>query len=366
MKIVVVGNFGASNLGDELILEGLIKTLREIKPAVDLTVLSAAPAAIKEKFEVRSLYKFPAGIRSFFKYIFSGNFKKTRIAVKECDFFVLGGGGLFDPTHLRSIFIWGIQAFFANFYKKPVIMYGQNLPKMESWFFRKFIGFFFKKAVLVSVRDSDSKENILEMIGNKKIYLMPDLIFKVSPKFKQAKENKMLVCLRGAPALPDGFEDEIAKFINFFLDTNKNYTVEFLPLEKGTDEEFHAKILEKIAEKDRIFIHEYTEDRIKVEKIFSESKIVLGMRLHSILMAVNTGTPFISINYNPKVANILKTLNLGKYLIKLGDSNLKNFTTLCREVLEDGPIISADLEKLRNSQVKKFTEVEDALKKLLN
>jgi polysaccharide pyruvyl transferase CsaB len=372
MKIVVAGNYGAGNLGDELILEGIMKTLREVKPSAEITILSADPAKAKDKFEVRSLYKFPAGIRSFFKYLFNGNLRKTKQAVKECDFFILGGGGLFDTTSFKAILIWGIQSMAANFYKRPVIMYGQNISKLKSIVARKIVKHLFKKAAFIAVRDENSKEIVKDMMKGKKVYLMPDLIFKISPNHKHAKENKLLICLRENPnkkiskKAKGEFLNKIAEFTNKFLEKNKEFKVEFIPFEKRKDEQLNANLLEKIIAKDRVKIHPYTENKLDIERIFSEAKIVLGMRLHSTLMAINTATPFIAINYNPKVKNILSTLNLSEYLMEPGDITPENLLTLCEDILKNSEKIEENLKKIGKDQVGKFLDIELGLKKLLD
>jgi polysaccharide pyruvyl transferase CsaB len=366
MKIVVAGNYGANNLGDELILEGLLKTLRTVKPAVEITVMCASPNKIKEKFEINSCHKFPAGLRSLIAYSLNGNFKKTRKAVKECDFFILGGGGLFDDTSLKAVWIWSVQALFAYLYKRPVVMYGQNLKPIKSKFCQRMVKKLFKKASFIAVRDEDSKKVLKTLIKGKKIYLMPDLIFKVDPKFEQAKENKLLVCLRPTPETSQDFVDNIAKTLNSLLGEDENLKVEFIPFQEGMDEKFHASIIEKITEKDRIHIHPFNEKRHKVERLFSEAKLVLGMRLHSILMAINTGTPFVAINYNPKVENILETLNLHKFLVDPKGTTPSNLKSLIDKAQNDRERIGERLKVIKNTQAQKHLEVEGHLKKLLD
>ena len=364
MKIAIAGNYGANNLGDELILGGLLTTLRAVKPAAEITVLSANPKLITEKFEVRSVRKFPAGIRSFITYLFNGNLNKTRKTIKECDFFILGGGGLFDDASLRAVIIWGVQGLAASLHKKPIIMYGQNLRSLKSRIARYIVKKLFKKAVFIAVRDEDSKKTIKSLIKGKKIYLMPDLIFKLEPKFKQARENKLLICLRQQANLPKTFESAIAGFINQLAQEDEDLKIEFLPFKKGKDTLFHSKIIEKIANKDRISKVAYTEKRQNIERLFSESKVVLGMRLHSILMAINTGTPFIAINYNPKVKNILETLNLGQYLVEPDEVTPERLASLLKKLQISS--LEHRLENIRESQAKKHLEIEAHLKKPLN
>jgi len=65
MKIVIAGNYGANNLGDEMILEGLLKLLNDVVPDAKITVLSSEPKDTKKRHKVKSLNLFPAGFRSY-------------------------------------------------------------------------------------------------------------------------------------------------------------------------------------------------------------------------------------------------------------------------------------------------------------
>lgn len=65
-QIVVCGNYGASNLGDEAILGGLINLIKSTWPHSEITVMSARPRQTSRYFQVSSIMPFPAGLRSFF------------------------------------------------------------------------------------------------------------------------------------------------------------------------------------------------------------------------------------------------------------------------------------------------------------
>ena len=359
MKIVVAGNYGAGNLGDELILEGMIKTLKEIDPEVNLTILSANPDSTTAKFSVRSLHKFPAGFRSFLSGILGGNLKQTSKVIRECDAFILGGGGLFDPSSKKGIVIWTLQALPVILKKKPLIMYGQNLPKIQKGLIGKLINYVFGKAILVALRDDELPENLNTTCK------MPDLIFKSQPKNHEPSKESVIFALRDAPSVNKNHLQQIARFINFIQDQNKDLKVEFVPFEKATDEKLIEFILPLLAEKDRIIVHEYTENRSQIEKIFISAKAVMGMRLHSILMAINTGTPFIAFNYNPKVSNILSSMHLKNFMVDMKEMDMEKIRKLFEEIMGNHDEIQAKILGTRDVEIEKFKNAEEALKKAL-
>jgi len=365
MKIIIVGNYGANNLGDELILEGLLKTMRKVKPAADIVVLSANPKNTKEKFEIRSVEKFPSGARSILKCLFTGTFWKTLKEVKNCDFFIVGGGGLFDDTSFKAIWIWTVQTTMAYILKRKVIMYGQSIKPLKSKLSQKIVKHLFQKATFISVRDEDSKKILKGMVKGKTIHLMPDLIFNLVPKFEQATENKILICLRDHKGKPLDFDKNFTIFLNYLLNEDKDLRIELLPFQKNLDEKYAESLVEKISDKDRTSVLGFTENRRDVENIFTASRLVVGARLHSILMAINTGTPFIAINYNPKVRSILETLNLQEFIIESKDVTPQSLTNLFKRIEKENNKTRLKLKETRNSQNQKHLLTEEKLRTLL-
>lgn len=361
MKLVIAGNYGAHNLGDELILEGILTAIRRIKPAAEITVLSEKPQETKNKYEIYCVKKFPAGFRSFFFRLLDGNFKKTAKAVKECDFFMFGGGGLFDGTTLKGMIIWAIQAAFAYHYKKPVILYAQSVSSIDSKLKRWIIKKVFGKAVFVSVRDENSKEVLKNILQGKQVYTMPDMIFRIE-NFKKTHasnfQNKVLICLKKIEWMKEELKDSIVELADNLL--RGNVTVEFLPF-AIEDEKYLNEIADKITQKDKIEVHKFTEDKNKISEIFKSVGFVLGMRLHSILMAIICNIPFIAINYNPKVKNLLKLVDLEENLIEPEDVDNE---ILMAQFLKRSE--RNTFQQICEDQLKKHLEVESHLKVLLD
>jgi polysaccharide pyruvyl transferase WcaK-like protein len=139
-KLLICGSYGAKNIGDELILLG-IKKLFE---GNDIKVLS-------ESNEKNHFPKFPAGINSLFNFLKNRNNLK---ALKDCDYFILGGGNLFGGPSKRANYIWAIQALFAIAYKKPIIMFCQSIGDNHDYIIKKIIKYIFSKAYKIYLRDT--------------------------------------------------------------------------------------------------------------------------------------------------------------------------------------------------------------------
>lgn len=356
MKIVISGNYGAGNFGDELILEGLLQTLHNIAEDAEITVLSNQPKATAKKYNINSLYKFPAGIRSLINYVFTGKFFKTLNAVRKCDYFIMGGGGLFDTSKKRSILIWEMQARFAYLLKKPVIMYGQSIGEIKDDYFGKIIRKLFRKAHFVAMRDEFSKNELKKYLKGKKIYTMPDLVFNIpqTAKIKGqeiTKQNQVLFTLRdlGNSIL----DSRILELIQYFQDKEFADAI-LVPFQKGADEQYNKKLTNTAKSLP------FQEDREGMEKLYLESRMLVGMRLHSVLFAIRMGLPFVAISYSPKVKNILDSLGLSKLYVNPDDVSVAKI----RELEE--LYYSINSQKILESQSKKHREIEEQLKAALN
>ncbi len=370
MKIAIAGNYGAKNLGDEMILEGLIKTLKSIDPDVEITVLSADPEETKKKHGVKAVQKFPAGIRSAVKSAL-GEGGKTKKAVKECDYFILGGGGLFSNLTKKAYLIWGIQARRALRYKKPLIMYGQSVGPVEGKFRKKLIEKLFNKAIFTAVRDTESKEELKRLGVKGKIHLIPDLVFysdtekKETSTQKEENSKKIIVCPRqieeSEGGVKDDFKEKVADFLNWLVD-GKKYKIVFANFQTPEDEILSKELKERIGKKEEVKILSPFKSSKAAYETFSEADFVLGMRLHSILTAIKTETPFIAINYAPKVKNFLEYTKLKDLIVETSSPDFKN---KFKEVSEQKEKIIERLRIFNEQSKKRHEEIIKELAKTL-
>ncbi|MFA7685642.1 MAG: polysaccharide pyruvyl transferase family protein [Candidatus Gracilibacteria bacterium] len=365
MRIVIAGNYGVQNLGDEMILKGLLQSLRSIFPLAELTVLSSNPVETNRTYQVNSVEKFPAGFRSFFKNIFHKNNATSR-AVKACDYFILGGGGLFGGPKRRANLIWGIQAVMAYFYGKKVVMYGQSIGPIKKFIDRLILKRLFKKAKLIIVRDKPSKDRLRELGIEKKVYVYPDLAFRFKIETDEhQREKRLIVALRQMENLPVDFNESISSFLNWVIAEHK-WNVTFITFQKGveSDEKLHEEIMEMINDKSYLdLIDEH--DIEKIIRVYLESEMVFGMRLHSLISAIKTDTPFMAINYAPKVKDFLESSGMEDHFLNLNEINPEKLKKQFTKVFTKKEDIISQLKKYNEKAKESHEEMEELLKDAL-
>ncbi len=343
MKIVVAGNYGAQNLGDEMILEGLLAVLGNAAPNAEITVLSGNPEETRTKYNIEALPKFPSGIRSWISSI--GKRSATEEAVKECDYFILGGGGLFGGPEMRGNFVWASQIKKAYQYKKPVLMLGQSVGKPRNFIEKRLIKDVFRDAKFISVREENSK-NVLENLGIRKtIRVHPDFAFKTQVA-KKLEEKNILVALRQTPEITKKFKAEVAAFLDSLIE--KKWKVNFLNFQEGegSDQPLHDAIKGMMKHKNSTnTLNSLEEDK---------SSFILAMRLHSLIYALKKGVPHLTISYASKVKALLDYV-YDKNYIEQGEVTADLLKQKFEDAKNTPPTIKAD-----------FTELESLLRKFFS
>jgi polysaccharide pyruvyl transferase CsaB len=331
-KIVICGNYGATNLGDEAILDGIVTLVRQADPAAKITVMSANPPATASEHNVESVALIPCGVRSFFKGIFSGSLGKTFDAIKSCDAVILGGGGLFADEKMMAIVIWSLQNAFFRLYKKPVFCLGQSVGPLNTFFGRFMTRRVYEHCELATVRDTASQK-LLHGLRLPLFTVLADPAFALHSLEPTDAEREKFVVISVRPWVRGDSAELykiLAQFI-FWLHEKKNLKSVLVPFQLAPDDDssilnkilIHVESLKK-GHQNFVQILDYTSDYRNVIELISRAKAVVGMRLHSLIFSVLTETPFLALSYSSKITAFLSDLELSDYCLKWEDVTLED------------------------------------------
>ncbi|MED1672583.1 polysaccharide pyruvyl transferase CsaB [Pallidibacillus thermolactis] len=291
MHLVLSGYYGFDNIGDEAILFSIIESLRRLDSQIHLTVLSNNPEFTKATYRVHSVNRW--------------NWKEIHTVLKTADGLISGGGSLLqDATSLKSIpYYTGIMQT-AMMLKIPVFIYAQGIGPIHKSLSKFIVRTTLNKVAGITVRDKGSLQLLKDIGVNKEIRIVPDpvlsldgasfsndwlrqqrlpgLIVTVSVRDWVSKINyKRLI----AQAL-----DKIAKDGN---------SIVFIPMHGEQDVKASKSVAALMKEKSTIAPGNLSMGE-KIS-IIGESDILIGMRLHALIFAAITATPFIALSYDPKV-----------------------------------------------------------------
>lgn len=371
MKIVICGNYGAENLGDELILEGLLETLRSVSPDAEITVMSGNPKETKwlykPRYGIEAVAKFPSGIRSFLKSIFPNSL--TKEAVDNCDYFILGGGGLFNNLNWHASIIWAMQARQALRKNKSIIIYGQSigpLSNMGEFFVRRI----FSKASFIGVRDEDSAALLKSLGITKEIIVTPDLAFRVpvsAPKPAPVLATPtVIISLRQLHGMKEKSIEEFVKFCNWLIEERK-CRLKFMEFQQGSegDRNLHQKVISQINQRDKVININPAIDPEALFNHFQKASFVFAMRMHAIICAMKTCKPFLAISYSKKIDSLIKDSDLGEYIISHSEISFEKLKEHFISLDGKKDIIKEKLQVLNSANLEKLKKTEVQLKKSL-
>lgn len=309
-KILLVGNFGSKNFGDELILRSALLIVRE--SGNEPWVLSAHPSETAKKYGVKSFARLPMGIRS----LFSLRWISTIAAFFRCDAVLFAGGGLFVDRFFLAKWIWGVHGFLALIFLKPLLFVGQSF-EVKKGATSSILRILMKRARLITVRDQSSYNYALSLgVLTDKLRLLPDM--------------GVVILLEEAKLLPESRKNSIAVSLcqwgmvdsNIWSIAKKLESYEHIrcfAFQEGGDDD--AQILHRLVSllpgKNVEIISINDPDFLQK---FAACEFALTMRLHACLVATAFGIPCVAIAYQDKVSNIMTDMGMSEACVKLNQS----------------------------------------------
>ena len=335
-KIIITASYGGANFGDEAILESIIKMIYEVGSEFKITVLAwdknkvaklhkiffkqykiSIAQAVGGKFQLKQPFNYLAILKSFY-------------LILNCDYFIWGGGGIINdegfylPRYLISLRL-------ARFFKKKIFIFAIGAKMISDSRYLKIIQRCFNYADIISVRDEQSKKNLIMMRVNKKIEVLPDPVFLLN----QANFNQNGVegtCKIGINLRPwfnrvihkneDRYKLKVAikNLARVFVQLKQekiDFTLYAFPFDSDKDE-MTIKILNGMLPPDlKINFMDRPSDLDELNKKLKKIDIFVGMRLHSIIFAFNAGKPFFIISYTEKTKNLIKILDWEDFSIDI-------------------------------------------------
>ncbi len=364
--IVIIGNYGARNLGDEAVLDGILFEIKTHIPRSQITVLSHNPKQTTADHAVMAVPLFPAGLRSFARGIFKFSLLRTLKSIKNAHVVIIGGGTLFADEKIFAVFLWGMHGMIAYLLGKPIYIYANGIGPLRTFIGRKIASFILRKARIVTLRDNTS------LIHCKKLTLPQRLIVTADPAFvlkkyslkktASIKETKLVrpyifVNYRSCSKQVKQNLSEIATFLD---QVNKSYSleVELVSFQeyREKDSKNLFKIFAQAKSKTQIHIHAEIYDYSQVISLIRKAQFVIGTRLHSIIFSILEAKPFIAINYTQKVRAILEDLGLDEYIIEPDQLSSEKLMNLFKQVYKKRHEISNQLAMIRQEQEEKAAQ----------
>lgn len=327
-SILIIGNYGAGNLGDDAILGGILCNLRTAGFTGRIRVTHGGIKSSRDIYKDLECVPFvPSGLRSRWNTLRSKGFRKKEAlkAIQNSDLIILGGGGLFtDGESLRAPYIWSVQAKAVQKLKKPYICYGQSLGPLKTFLGRYWAKQTFTMAKAVHVRDQESAD-LLEKWGIKaSVGTDPAFSWLLEKRRNIPRQSILLVSLRLWPGIKEKDWEPLIKEINVFAKRRKLKPV-LISMDLRNQREALA------FKNTRVELFE-PQSALEAFEGFEKSTLAVTMRLHACIFALAGQTPFLGLSYSQKVKAVLQKLKLSGGVKLLFDLNTEKFREALKEL----------------------------------
>ncbi len=383
MKILVTDYHCASNRGDAAILEGVYRSLREVYPEADLTVMTENPQAaeivhgfnaekqklagyggvLSKKNVARMYLSFTSPLVTRGMSPPGLDYIKNRVNAQpylDADLVISTGGqfltDIYFPDKLGVL--W--EHYFLSQLSTPVVIYAQTLGPFERQPYRRMTKIVLNRAALIITRDRKSKEIVENMGVSTPVHFTADAAFGMD---LQTNRDTPLDVMDASDTLPDENDPTVSISVREWSHTTEDMSVDdyaqtianigdWLVEEKNVnivfastctglagydkdDRVMAGKIVELMQYGDRdevqILGGEYTPQGLV--EIYGQMDLHIGMRMHSNILAMMAETPTVAIQYQFKTEGLMEQFGLLDYMIDIDDLNQESLQQVVDKAL---------------------------------
>ncbi|MEN6391540.1 MAG: polysaccharide pyruvyl transferase CsaB [Syntrophomonas sp.] len=306
MRIALSGYYGFDNAGDEALLSAITSSVRELAPEAEFVVFSGNPGSTSKTHGIPAVY-------------YKSPLQVMRSLLKS-DLLISGGGSIFqDITSSRSLpYYIGVVAL-AKLLGRPVMFYAQGVGPINRKLSRLLMRLVANRVDLISLRDRESA-HLLQEIGVKRppVMITADPVLALQPGASDLETikaccsnwyigNKPLICVsvRHWPAL-DGYQQHLARVLDRLV--GRGFTILFVPM-AWPEDILESRLIMSLMQETSSIVDRKLNSR-ELLALISQSEMLLGMRLHSLIFAASQGVLFGGISYDPKVEAFLHSYGL--------------------------------------------------------
>jgi polysaccharide pyruvyl transferase CsaB len=352
VRILVIGYYGHSNLGDELLAEAVKTEISRIfeNASVVLASSSGEPGTV-------------------------GRFSPALLAeLVRSDAVVFGGGGLFNDYTLRSLIYYLSFIPLARILGKKTMIFGCGIGPLENPRARVLAARLFPMVDSITVRDTHSADILYSLGEGTRSVVTADPVFLLndpvtagartdgpsrrvtdaaagtatgknagapveaareastgSPAGLQSFRPRVVFVLRD---WPDRFARKAALGVLESVLARPELSTALLPIGGECDVAFAKKVAKEMGE-NRIEIFPPPRDFSEALERVRGSSAVVAMRLHGAILPMIAGVPVIGLAYDPKVRGLFTDAGLAGLCFELDMTGQAKASSALFDILND-------------------------------
>lgn len=205
----------------------------------------------------------------------------------------------------------------------------------------------------ISVRGPRSKQTLERyniestVVGDPALYLEP-------PEYDREQTNEIVVCLMkpyvGKWDQSTNYIDDLVSVLN---DEYPESKITYMPF-KHSDIPINLDAAQKTKKADLYVTHHMQFDEV-LSRI-SQADLLIGERLHSIILSATCYTPFVALSYRPKHHDFTDSIGMSDYIIKTTNVTDDRLRTLLEQIQSEHDSI---VDSIEDEVSKKRDDLED-------
>ncbi len=306
-EILIAGYYGFHNAGDEAMLAGLRRAIRELRPDVTFTAISGTAS------QTRNLHGIRAVSRSDLRAIWE--------AIGRADLVMFGGGSLLqDVTSSRSLIYYLGLATMAWLRRKPVMFCAQGIGPVTRPLGRAMVPLIVNRAALITARDPEAAETFRRLgVTRPPVTVTADAALVLGPADRETGEALLRqagveldrpligVSVRPWKPGPEPMEPRLAEALDK-LAREAGARVVFIPMQQPKDVDASRAVTAHMREPAVVLNGAHTYEDLRA--VIARCDLVVGLRYHSLVFAAMSGVPLVGLSYDPKNDAFLRQIGM--------------------------------------------------------
>lgn len=365
-NLLLIGFYGASNLGDELMLETLLEQINSLGEFNITIMLSENVEYDITKLPKCNIIHYPQ------------NLLDINVLADCFDVFIFGGGAIIDDYKYNVNYQMSLGHILVNLslraitYNKKVLLYGlsSNFSFNDEEYIKK-LRMISNGNVQFSLRDNNSLETLKKFnINVDKIKLVHDIVLSnsylmkfnknVNNNSKKIKIGLIYICNENNYLKLVDITKGIIKSLN-----NYDYDLNFIPFYEYTnnDTKYYQKIIEEIGN-EKLNLKNFPNSFQETIDVLNNQDIIISMRYHGTLLSGILNKKTINIIFDEH-RHYKNKCNYLKEKYKIDDGTI-NFSEIDSQSIEKLLLTLIKNKKKENNYDEVLKEANEQIKKALS
>jgi polysaccharide pyruvyl transferase WcaK-like protein/glycosyltransferase involved in cell wall biosynthesis len=372
--VLVCGAAGFTNVGDDAILWGMVTQLAEAAGGRAIRVAGGP--------ELGGIAE-PLGARPM---TYDDRAELAR-AIEDADLVLLGGGGMLydfgydaglarfvtDPPDRQWLYELAKISAAAAVAGRPVMMYGMGAGPLFTTAARRTARFICERSRAITLRDASSAATLVDCgVPRSRLFLAADPAVLVEPAASEAARRfaedhgladvpRPWIALNLRPWYrfggPGSAREERGDALDRLVERMNEVvaglrartggTVLLVPMQRLYDDD--REVLERVGDRQTAPLVEPPASPPEFAAFLGQCDLVLGMRVHALILSLAAGVPFVGISYSDKVSEFARAAGLDDHVQSADDLDVASTLASCEALLSDRDTVRARLQERRTA-----------------